>query len=307
MRGGSHLRELKGSKIRIKNTKKSRNNEFDTLGITMELEKSLSIGYQLEKERQIIRENKKKKIYRFIIMTIILLLILLIAIFFIHINKTYKLNCYTQDLIKSDSEIKIDYDKEKNLIFTPYNLRKKEGLIIYPSSGIEPAGYVGLSRKISAKGYKVIVIKQFMNYPFFSINKVDRIIKDNKKIDKWYLLAHHTSGEVSVRAASNNKKISGVVFLGTYPSGDDLKLINKPVMTIWGTKDGILDLTKFQVYKNNLPSNADFKKIIGANNSGFADVNMITGDKKARIENSIQQEITAKSIDLFINKSSKIK
>ncbi len=42
--------------------------------------------------------------------------------------------------------------------------------------------------------------------------------------------------------------------MGTYPLNDELKLINEPVLTIWGTNDGVLDFSKFSTYKSNLPT-----------------------------------------------------
>ena len=46
---------IRDSKVRIKS--KNNKRESDTLGITMELEKSLSIGDQLEKERKNLKSN----------------------------------------------------------------------------------------------------------------------------------------------------------------------------------------------------------------------------------------------------------
>ena len=113
----------------------------------MELEKSLSIGDQLEKERKKLKARKKKQIKSLLIKTILIAIILVFTMFLFHINKTYKLKAYTQNLIKSDLEINIIYDKDDNLVLRPYNTSKKESIIIYPSSGIEPKGYIGLGRK----------------------------------------------------------------------------------------------------------------------------------------------------------------
>ena len=144
-----------------------------------------------------------------------------------------------------------------------------------------------------------------MNYPFFSFDKANKIISANSKDEKWYLVSHNTSGEVAAKAAAGNKKIVGVVFMGTYPLNDELKLINEPVLTIWGTNDGVLDFSKFSTYKRNLPASAEFMEIVGGNNTNFADVNLITGDREARTGTSIQQDMSAKRIDRFITRTSR--
>lgn len=303
LRGGCLLKVIRDSKVRIKS--KKNNIESDTLGITMELEKSLSIGDQLEKERKKLKARKKKQIKSLLIKTILIAIILVFTMFLFHINKTYKLKAYTQNLIKSDLEINIIYDKDDNLVLRPYNTSKKESIIIYPSSGIEPKGYIGLGRKLAARGYKVVIAKIPMNYPFFSFDKANKIISANSKDEKWYLVSHNTSGEVAAKVAAGNKKIVGVVFMGTYPLNDELKLINEPVLTIWGTNDGVLDFSKFSTYKSNLPASAEFMEIVGGNNTNFADVNLITGDREARTGTSIQQDMSAKRIDRFITRTSR--
>ena len=292
------MKVIRESKVRIKS--KNNKRESDTLGITMELEKSLSIGDQLEKERKNLKSKKRRQVRDLIIKLTFIVLILVLAMFFFHINKTYEPKAYTQDLIKSDSEINIIYDKDNNLVLSPYNRANKEAIIIYPSSGIEPKGYIGIGRKLASMGYKVVIAKIPMNYPFFSFNKADKIISANPKELSWYLVAHNTSGEVAAKAATGNKKIRGVVFMGTYPISEDLRVINEPVLTIWGTNDGVLDFSKFNTYKANLPTGAKYQEIVGGNNTNFADVEIISKDHKARISAASQQDKAVKAIDRFI-------
>lgn len=83
------MKVIRDSKVRIKS--KKNNIESDTLGITMELEKSLSIGDQLEKERKKLKARKKKQIKSLLIKTILIAIILVFTMFLFHINKTYKL------------------------------------------------------------------------------------------------------------------------------------------------------------------------------------------------------------------------
>ena len=113
-------------------------------------------------------------------------------------------------------------------------------------------------------------------------------------------MAHNTSGEVAAKAATGNKKIMGVVFMGTYPISEDLRVINEPVLTIWGTNDGVLDFSKFNTYKANLPTDAKYQEIVGGNNTNFADVEIISKDHKSRISTASQQDKAVKAIDRFI-------
>lgn len=122
----------------------------------------------------------------------------------------------------------------------------------------------------------------------------------NSEIKTWYVIGHSKSGSAAHKQAAENKHINGVIFLGSYTQEDDLKLINKPVLSIWGTKDGILDFSKYDEYKKNMPSNAKFHEIIGGNNTNFADINLMQGDTESIIKPEEQKNITVEQIDLFI-------
>ncbi len=299
------LKDIKESKIRIKKDEKK--DEYDTLGITMELEKSLRIDDEVKKEKHRKKERARKKILKNITILLLGLGVAAVCIFFIWLNDTYKTNEYSSHYMLSTGHVEVKTEKNGFVEFIPKANAKNVGVIIYPGQKIEPKSYARLSNIIANSKYNVFVPKLRFNFSPFSSNLATNIIKDNPEINTWYLVAHSSSGDIALNEAANQKKISGVVFLGTYPSGDDLKLINKPVLSIWGTKDGVLDLTRFNEYKNNMPANAHFYEIIGGNNTNFADIETVQGDNKAIISAESQQMQSANEIIAFINNSMKTK
>lgn len=297
-----YLKEIKESKIRIKRDKKKKD-DYDTLGITRELEKSLRIDDEVEKEKHRVKEKVRRKITKNVIAVFGMLVAISIVGFFVWLNDTYKTNEYAAHYMISTPHVEVENEKNGTLVFKPKSGASKTGVIIYPGQKIEPKSYARLSNMIANSKYTVYVPKLRFNFSSFSSNLASKIIKENPEITKWYLVAHSTSGDVALNEAANQKKILGVVFLGTYPSGDDLKLINKPVLSIWGTKDGILDFTKFNEYKNNMPSNAHFYEIVGGNNTNFADIETIPNDNKSIISAEEQQMQAANEIVSFIKGS----
>ncbi len=298
------MKEIKESKIRIKRDKKKKD-EYDTLGITRELEKSLKIDDEVEKEKQRVNEKVRKKLIKNVLAVMCALAVISIVGFFVWLNDTYKTNEYATHFMISTPRIEVKNEENGTIIFKPKTGASKTGVIIYPGQKIEPKSYARLSNMLASSKYTVFVPKLRFNFSSFSSNLASKIIKENPDINKWYLVAHSTSGDVALNEAANQKKILGVVFLGTYPSGDDLKLINKPVLSIWGTKDGILDFSKFNEYKNNMPSNAHFYEIIGGNNTNFADIETIPNDNKSIISAEAQQKQAANEIISFIKGSEK--
>lgn len=300
------MKEIKESKIRIKSDKKKKD-DYDTLGITRELEKSLRIDDEIEKEKHRVKEKFRRKITKNILAAIGVVIVVALIGFFVWLNNTYKTNEYAAHYMISTPHVEVTTENNGTIIFAPKSDASKIGVIIYPGQKIEPKSYARLSNMIANSKYTVYVPKLRFNFSSFSSDLATRIIKKNPQITTWYLVAHSTSGDAALKEAANQKKIAGVVFLGTYPTGDDLKLINKPVLSIWGTKDGILDFTKFNEYKNNMPSNAHFYEIIGGNNTDFADIQTIPNDNKAIISAEEQQIQAANEIVSFIKNSDQSK
>lgn len=300
------MKEIKESKIRIKSDKKKKD-EYDTLGITRELEKSLRIDDEVEKEKHRVKERVRKKVIKNVLAAIGVVVAVSVVGFFVWLNDTYKTNEYSAHFMLSTPHVEVEKENNGTVVFKPKSGAGKTGVIIYPGQKIEPKSYARLSNMIANSKYTVYVPKLRFNFSSFSSNLATKIIKENPEITTWYLVAHSTSGDAALNEAANQKKIAGVVFLGTYPSGDDLKLINKPVLSIWGTKDGVLDFTKFNEYKSNMPSNAHFYEIVGGNNTNFADIETIPNDNKAIISAEEQQVQAANEIVSFIKGSEETK
>lgn len=298
------MKEIKESKIRIKKDEKKKS-DYDTLGITRELEKSLKIDDEIEKEKERVKEKNKKRFLKHFFTLIGVVIAVGVIVFFVWLNNTYKTNEYASHYMLSTSKVEVIKKNNGSVEFKPREGSKNIGVIIYPSQKVEPKSYARLSNIIANSKYTVFVPKLRFNFSPFSSNLATKIIDENKGISSWYLVAHSTSGDAALNEAANQKKIAGVVFLGTYPSGDDLKLINKPVLSIWGTKDGLLDFTKFNEYKNNMPQNAHFYEIVGGNNTNFADIERIPDDNKAIISAENQQLQAANEIVSFIEGSLK--
>ncbi len=293
------LKEIKDSKIRIKKDKKNR--KYDTLSITRELEKTLNIKVANDKYQ---KKKNIKKITVILFRIIAVLAIILIIVFFSWLKSPIKRNEYSNYYMNSKQDVQVVENKGDNIVFSP-QMNSKIGLIIVPGEKIENKSYARLCNMLAKKGYTVFVPEVRFNFPAFSKGSVKSIIDRNPGIDTWILIGHSTSGRAVLKQAANIKHINGVVFMGAYSEGNDLKLINKPALSIWGTKDGILDFTKFEVYKKNMPSNSHYYEIVGGNNTNFADIEVLDGDNKSIISAEEQQQETANKIDDFIKELDK--
>lgn len=272
----------------------------DTFSITMELERPLIVD-EIKKYSEI--ENKKKKqnkIKKNIkIGTIILITIILITTL-ININKIYEPNDTAKSALFSDNSIIVD-KKDDYISFTPENKKITKGFIFYPGSNISPKAYAPLCREISSAGYKVAIIKEPFNIPFLGKNRAKDVIEDNPNITHWVVGGHSQGGVISCDFAIENNIVDGVVLISSYPMNDKLKNMTKDVISIWGSKDGVVNFEELVKSKEKLPKKTTYIEIEGANHSQFGDYGLQKGDNEALISEKEQTDITAKNIIKFLN------
>ena len=274
--------------------KKSTNLE-DTFSITMELQKPLlkdEDDKDYENEEKIkYREYKSKKNIQ-IVLSIISVFFLLCIINWV--TTSYKPGQLALDALVTDDKVEVALDK--NIIFTPKEQEVTKGFILYPGAKVDAKAYAPLCKKIASNGYKVIIADMPLNFAMLSPNKAEKIIKENDDIKSWVIGGHSLGGVVAAKFAANDKNVDGVVFLASYPSNDDLKQLEKNVVSIWGSKDGVLNFKNLIESKENLPQDTTYVEIEGANHSQFGDYGHQKGDNDALISEEKQLEITSNSI-----------
>lgn len=285
----------------MKNENKNSDRIYDTCSITMELERPL-----LEIELQNMKENvnNKKTISLFkirkLLSYILISIIIAILIFFMYTNKTYKPQSLANLSLISDNYVSVN--KDKFITFTPKKSKATKGFIFYPESKVDIKSYAPLAKSIAKNGYKVIIVNSTLNIPILSPNKAKEVINKNKDIKTWVVGGHSLGGVAASKFAIKNKDlISGVVFLASYPN-EELINSHMEVLSIWGSKDGILNLKKLIESKKKLPIDTTYVEIEGGNHSQFGDYGSQNRDNKATINQDKQLQITSKSIVDFLNK-----
>ncbi len=134
------------------------------------------------------------------------------------------------------------------------------------------------------------------NFAMLAPNKAQKIMKEYENIQSWVIGGHSLGGVAASRFAAKEKNIDGVVLLASYPGNDDLKQLGKEVVSIWGSKDGVVNFTKLIQSKERLPEDTTYVEIEGANHAQFGDYGDQKGDHDALISEDKQLEITSNSI-----------
>ena len=268
----------------------------DTFSITMELERPLL--YDELKNEVFIEEDRKNKnnnLMKIIIGTIVIGIIGL----FIWANDSYKPQELAKEALISDNTVEVKIDKF--ISFTPKNIEATKGFIFYPGAKVEPESYAPLCRRIAEQGYEVVIVNMPMNLAVFSYNRGEKVIDEYSNIKKWVVGGHSLGGTMAAKFASENSAVDGVVLLSSYPIGDELKSMGKEVLSIWGSKDGIVNFEKLIKSKEKLPEDTTYVEIEGANHSQFGDYGEQRGDDTPIINREEQMDIAAKDIIKFMS------
>ena len=264
----------------------------DTFSITMELQRPLLKDEDDENKEKIKhREYRFKKNIKFGLCVLVVIFLMGIINW---IGTAYKPGQLALDSLVSDDKVEITVDG--NITFTPKGTEATKGFILYPGAKVDAKAYAPLCRKIAENGYKVVILDMYLNFAMLSPNKAEKIIKEHENIKSWVVGGHSLGGVVASRFAANNTNVDGVVLLASYPSNDDLKQLGKDVVSIWGSKDGVINFANLIESKEKLPKDTTYVEIEGANHSQFGDYGKQKGDYDALISEEKQLEITSNSI-----------
>ena len=280
----------------MKDDVKSKGRDLDdTFSITMELERPLL--YDELKNEEFIEEERNKN--NNLIKIITGIIVIGIVSLFIWANDSYKPQALAKEALISDNTVEVKIDKF--ISFTPKKIEATKGFIFYPGAKVDPESYAPLCRKIAEQGYEVVIVNMPMNLAILSYNRGEKVINEYSNIKKWVVGGHSLGGTMAAKFASENTAVDGVVLLSSYPIGDELKNMGKEVLSIWGSKDGIVNFENLIKSKEKLPEDTTYVEIEGANHSQFGDYGEQKGDDSPIINREEQIDIAAKNIINFIN------
>ena len=268
----------------------------NTFSITMELERPLFVD---KIEEEIKTNDKKSNFKRNALISVSSILIIAIIAFVAWIGNSYKPLELAQNALISDNNVEITIGDF--ISFTPKNVEPTKGFILYPGAKVDSKAYAPLAKGIAEYGYQVVIVDMPLNFAMLSPNKANDVIEEYPNIQSWTIGGHSLGGVAASKFAQENTKIDGLVLLASYPMGDQLKNLGIEVLSVWGSKDGVLNFTSLIESKSKLPTDTTYVEIEGGNHAQFGDYGNQKGDHEAIISQQEQLDITEKSIVEFLN------
>ena len=147
------------------------------------------------------------------------------------------------------NEQKVQRVQFKDDILLFYGSENKSALIFYPGSNIEYNAYEPLMAACAKRGIMSILIKMPLNKAIFNINAAKKIKKYFPEIKTWYIGGHSLGGiSASIHTYFYPNEYIGLIMLASY-SPLDLTQTNLKVLSIYGTKDMIMNRRSYNKYK----------------------------------------------------------
>lgn len=168
-------------------------------------------------------------------------------------------------------------------------------LIFYPGGKVEYSAYTPLMNRLAESGIDCFLVDMPVNLAFFGVDKADEIIETNY-YNKWFIGGHSLGGVAASMYAADHD-LDGLILLASYPTEE----IDEPVLSVYGSEDGVLDMEKYEDSKDLLPEGHSEVVIEGGNHAQFGNYGEQDGDGTATVTADQQQDETVNAIIEFIS------
>lgn len=242
--------------------------------------------------------EKKKRIRR--TWTLLLTAVILLLAFGISI---YLLDYYhaseaaMAELEDGSETLEVMQEKDR-IVFLPDH--PKAGLIFYPGGKVAYEAYVPLLEACAENGILCVVLQMPGNLAVLDQNAADGIQEAYPQIKSWYIGGHSLGGTIAaIYLGDHADEYDGLILLASY-STTDLSESDLKVLSIYGSKDKVMNREKYENSKSMLPP--DFTEVIiaGGCHAYFGSYGHQSGDGTPTISPEEQQRQTVQEITKFI-------
>lgn len=188
--------------------------------------------------------------------------------------------------------------KENTLTFIPE--KAEIGLIFYPGGKVEYTAYAPLMHALADNGVLCVLVRMPLNLAILDMNAANGLPEQYPQIRNWYIGGHSLGGSMAAsHAAKNASAYDGLVLLASYSTAD-FSASGLPVISIYGSEDGVLNMEKYAEYRRNLPAAFEEHIIEGGCHAGFGSYGPQDGDGVPTITGEEQIAETVRLLTVFL-------
>jgi pimeloyl-ACP methyl ester carboxylesterase len=127
------------------------------------------------------------------------------------------------------------------------------------------------------------------------------------EIERWVVGGHSLGGAMAANFADTQpERVAGLVLWASYPAeSNDLSGRDLPVVSVYGTLDGLATVEKIEASRPLLPADTEWVAIAGGNHAQFGWYGEQAGDNPAEIGRREQQAQTVAATAALLQKVSR--
>lgn len=237
------------------------------------------------------RKMKNRKWKKRILIVLICVIVIPGICLLLYTNQYYHADESALSALASDETVSVKKEEYGWLFDGP---SESDVLIFYPGAKVEETAYAPLLHLLAANGMDVCLVKMPLRLALFGISRADEVMAEYDYVNR-YIGGHSLGGAMAaVYASKHSAQLTGVVLLAAYPTKElDDRLI---VTSIYGSRDGVLNMTKLRDGDKYLPESAARYVIEGGNHAQFGSYGEQKGDGRADISAEEQQRRTVELI-----------
>lgn len=216
---------------------------------------------------------------------------LLCAVFLIYTQQYYHSDASAYSALESDDTVTVKQTEYGWLFDGP---SEENALIFYPGGKVEETAYAPLLHRLAGQGMDACLVRMPFRLAVFGVNKADSVMARHDYAH-WYIGGHSLGGVMAASyAAAHSSRLSGVFLVAAYPPRPLAE--NTRAVTIYGSEDGVLNMTKMKKAGRYLPESSRTYVIEGGNHAQFGNYGTQNGDGDAEISSEEQQMKTVEFI-----------
>ena len=247
-----------------------------------------------------LNKNSKNAI-RIMIVVIIAAMVTCAGVFYV--NDYYRASVTAKKAMLGNALVEVE-EREGYYLFSAKSSILEEGqgegkgIVFYPGGKVEETAYAPMLLELAEYGFDVYLVKMPAKLAIFGMNAAEAIMQEEGHIVEWTMMGHSLGGAMAASfSASHDEAVDKLVLLAAY-STENLKNADIEVYSFYGSEDRVLDMEKYEEYRENLPEDTVEAVIEGGNHAYYAHYGEQEGDGTATITREEQQESV---LDLFLN------
>jgi pimeloyl-ACP methyl ester carboxylesterase len=176
------------------------------------------------------------------------------------------------------------------------------GLVFYPGGLVDHRAYVPLAALIARAGHPVVIVQMPLDLAVLGKRRGLAVPPLLPGVGRWAIGGHSLGGAMAADLVHDEPgRFAGLVLLAAYPpDGASIASTGLPVLSIAGTRDGVVNREKLEGSRALLPPTARFVSLEGGNHAQFGDYGPQKGDGEPGIGREQQLEAAADEIVRFL-------